>query len=229
MIELDFQHFIGETLNEGAGSRNFSSAANYSARVYNGHGLEYEIRQAMREDLGWITKDASPRDDMHGGIDCWIVSKDNGKSKISQIPLQIKARKNSSGNDIKWETIKNWTDNIGTTFQQLGNKIFTGKDMKCTAQLLVCVSNDGQYLRFRNVSEILDISRDLGKNLIETYLSNGRKVFSNAKGQIRVLKDPSQQSNAVMRGDVWNACSFISPDAFEWKWDVKLSAPIDLF
>lgn len=203
MIELNFEQFI----NESVTYRNLDAASNYGSHI----GLEQEIRKAMYENLGWLTKDASSKDN-DNGISCWIVSKDYGRTKIAQIPLQIENRKHYSGNDILWDTIQPWTDEIGTTYQHLGNKIFNGKDMRCDAQLMVSVSRDGEYLRFRKVGEVLEIARQLGKGLIETYLSKGNKEFSNSNGRIRV-KD--QQVTAI-----------ISSNSFDWKWDVKLSEPI---
>lgn len=202
MIELNFEQFI----NESVTYRNLEVGSNYGNHI----GLEQKIRRAMYENLGWLTKDASSNDN---GISCWIVSKDGGRTKIAQIPLHIETRKNFSGNDILWETIQPWTDEIGTTYQHLGNRTFNGNDMHCDAQLMVSVSNDGEYLRFRKVGEVLEIARQLGKGLIETYLSNGNKVYSNEHGRIRV-KDKDQVT------------AIISSNSFNWKWDVKLEEPI---
>lgn len=219
MLNLDFKNYM-ENLNE------MNSAGSYSSRISQGKEIEINIREAMKRDMQWITVDSSSQDDMYNGIDCWVVSKDGGKTKNAQQPIQIKARKNASGNDILWETIKPWNQNTATAFHERPDSVYTGKDMKCKADLILSVSNDGYYLRFRKVSETIQIAKQMAKELVEVYMSKGFKIVKTKWGEARILKDPSQEATYNQRGNIYKVNCFIMPNSYEWKQDVKLTKPI---
>lgn len=218
MLNLDFKNYI-ERLVEMTGD--------YEERISKGRTIEQQIRQAMQQEMQWITIDSSKNDDIYGGIDCWITSTDGGKTKSSHVGLQIKARK--SGNDVLWETIKPWDQMTASTFHDKGDKAFTGKDMRCKANLMVSVSNDGSTLRFRNVGETKEIAKKMATELVENYLAKGFKWVKTKWGEARISKDPSQQATYNYRGDIYKVNCFILPNSFEWKKDFNLKTPISLF
>lgn len=207
MINLDFKNYM-QNLNEVNSSRN---------------DISQNIREAMKRDMQWITTDSS-QSDIHNGISFWVVSKDGGKTKNAQQPIQIK--KNKFSNYIVWETIKNWNQNIPTIFYERPDAIFTGKDMKSKADLILSISNDGYYLRFRKVSETIQIAKEMAKQLIEIYMSKGFKTAKTKWGEARIVDDPSQETTYNQRGNIYKVNCFIIPNSYEWKQDIKLTSPL---
>ena len=201
--------------------------SNYQARIQAGKGIEAEIRDRLTNELGWIVKPSTTSQDMHDGIDGFITSLDAGKTKTF-IPFQIKARKNTSGNDILWEAVKPWNRNLINNFENIGENAFTGKDMKCKAQYLISTSNNGSTIRIRNVGETISKAKKLVEALIQNTRATGNTWGKTADGESKVVKDPSQQANFHMSGDTFKVNCFIKPDSYEWKKDFTLKKPIAL-
>ncbi len=199
----------------------------YNSRIVAGKGIENEICERLKSELGWLTEPASANEDKFEGIDGWITSMDNGKTKV-RLPFQIKARKSTSGNDILWEAIKPWNRSLINTFEGAGDSIYTGKDMRSKAQYLISTSSDGGTIRVRYVKETIEKAKELVKELILNSRATGNSYATTSFGQARIVKDPSQQSTYSMSGDIFKVNCFIHPDAFSWKQDFKLKKPIGL-
>ncbi len=218
MFNLDFENFI---LNEV-----MDSTANYELRIAQGKPIEYQVREALQKEMGWITRDSTAGADKHKGIDAWVVSEDGGKTKIAQVPIQIKVRKNTSANVIFWESIKPWREDLPTIYHNEGNKIFNGKDMRCQARFLVSLSPNGALLKFRKVDEVLNTAKRMTLKLLEVYRATGRTFAETDWGEVAVVKDPSQEANFNQKGDVYKVACKILPEAFEWIKDLPLKQPI---
>jgi hypothetical protein len=199
--------------------------ADYKSRIQAGKSIEEQIRNKMDEELGLIAKPATSAQDKYEGIDAWIIGNRNENSKTS-IPIQIKARKHTSGNDILWEAVKPWNKQLISSFENSGNQVFTGKDMKSKAHYLISISNDGSTIRMRYVSEIIDAAKKMVEAFIQNIRATGRTNASTQWGEIRLVKDPSKEANYRMSGDVFKLNCFIRPDALEWKRDFQLKSPI---
>jgi len=203
----------------------FDDRAEYGTRIKQGKTIEEEICNKLTEEIGWVIKPSSAQQDKYEGIDGWIVSIDGGKTTCQHIPIQIKARKNSSGNDILWETVKPWRQDLN--FDE--KVMYTGKDMKCKAVYLVSVGNNGSTVRIRQVSEIIQKAKEMTEQLIQNFRATGKKFAQTQWGEARVVKDPSQQANFNLRGDVFKINCFIKPEVCTWKQDVTLKNPIGQF
>ncbi|RDJ35669.1 MAG: hypothetical protein DWQ19_12690 [Crenarchaeota archaeon] len=239
-LELNFKEFLNEARRGpvpgafGKQGRNrprynvttqpLDDAGAYQVRISAGKNIEQQIREKLKE-FNILTTPASSHQDKNLGIDAFITSTDGGTTKTS-IPIQIKARKNASGNDILWEAVKPWNDNIVSSFEELGDRVFTGKDMKSKAKYLVSMSNDGNTIRLRSVEETIQMAKKMVEEFIHNYRATGRKVANTQYGQIRLVKDPSQEANYNLRGDVFKLNCFISPDVYSHKKDLTLQTPI---
>jgi len=209
----------------GRNKQPLDDTANYTSRIEAAKQIELEIRDRLATELGWQTIDATEDQDKYDGIDGWITNQDG---KGVHIPFQIKARKNSSGNDILWEAIKPWKISLVDNFEDLGNDVFSGKDMKCKSEYLISANNIGNTIRIRNVSEVMAKAKKLTEALVQNYRATGNTFAKTQDGEARVVKDPSQQANFHMRGNIFKINCFISPHEFEWKQDVNLKNPISL-
>jgi hypothetical protein len=202
---------------------------NYYARIEAGKSLENEIRQSLAE-LGIVTKDSSARNDQNMGIDGYITSFDGGRTpKNPALSFQLKARKSASGNDILWESVKPWSDKIKTRFEEMGDFAFTGKDMRCKANVLLSLGNNGSIVRIRQVPETIQIAKKMTALLIEEMRRSGRTATRTQWGEARLVKDPSYQATAttsLASGGVFKINCFIQPGAYEWKQDIQLKTPI---
>jgi hypothetical protein len=233
-FDLNFTEFlearygnVGGAFGKQAKSAFDDGNDNYDARIQAGRALELQIRDRLAE-YGVMTAPSSRGSDQNYGIDGYITSVDGGKTKKSpQTSFQIKARKVSSGNDILWETIKPWNDRIKTNFEELGDAAFTGKDMRCKAELLISLGNNGGIIRIRRVAEALDIARKMTKELMQVLRATGTPTCRTRWGEARLTIDPSRQATAGIYGSkIEKINCFISPGAFEWKQDVQLKTPI---
>jgi hypothetical protein len=231
MISLDFKQFLearGQIATPGAFGRfgtpknrynmpkPFDDSADYNSRIAAGKKIETQIIEKLNK-LGYISKPTTAREDMYDGIDGWFIQIDGQKVNI---PYQIKARKGSSGNDILWETIKPWNPKLIQQAEELGDRLYTGKDMKCKAELLVSTSNDGNIIRLRSVPETIKKSKELVGMLILNFRSLGKPFAKTSYGETKLVTDPSQQANFSMSGKVSKVVCFLNPDAYQWKKDL---------
>lgn len=227
MYDLDFREFleargpVGGAFGKTGRQNRYGAMGSYNDRIAAGKDIESQITSRMTDELGFKIMPTTSHADKNKGIDGWIV--ENGKSYI---PIQMKTRANASGNDILWETVKPWEDRIVSTFEQLGDRAFTGKDMKSQAKLVVSISNDGRIVRLRSVTETIDKAKEMAEAFVQNYRATGRNFTTTQWGQIRLVKDPSRQSNYWQSGEVYKLNAFLNPDAFNWKKDFTLRQPI---
>jgi len=208
---------FGEFGGLGSPHQPFDDTADYKSRIKAGAIVENNIREKLITELNWEIEPATDEQDKYDGIDGWII----GETKI---PFQIKARKNTSGNDILWEAVKPWHRNLISTFEDMGDAAFTGKDMKCKAQYLISTSNNGCVIRIRNVQETIDKS----KKLVLALIKSGDNFAYTEDGEAKIVKDPSRQANFNMSGNTFKINCFIKPNVYAWKQDFVLENPIDL-
>lgn len=222
-MDLDFKTYA-----EAVTRFNHSDTMDYKSRIAAGHQVEDKLFAALAEN-GVIIQRSNGNQDRNYGIDGWIVSTDGGKTQLPQRKsIQLKIRKNSSGNDILWETIKPWNPSLISSFESAGDRAFTGKDMKCVADLLLAVDKSGDLVRIRKVEETISIAKKMATELIHQMRATGRQSISTAWGTASIVKDPSQQSNYRLSGDVMKVNCFISPGTYQWKQDLRLKSQVVL-
>lgn len=218
--ELAFRNFFFEGGLLGQKPR-IDHSANYQSRIQAGKSIEKEVCDKMAQEFNWISTPSTSYQDKYEGIDGWITETNGRKTHL---PFQLKVRK--TGNDILWETIKPWNRNIVNYFEDANDQIYTGKDMKCKAAYIISLGNNGSTLRIRSVSETIQKAKEMTKELIQQFRATGATTANTQWGQIKIVKDPSQQANYHMKGDVFKVNCFIRPDAFEWKHDFQFKTPI---
>lgn len=204
----------------------FDDTLDYNARIKKARTIEEKIRTTLAAEVGMVIKTSSANQDKNEGIDGWIVSKDGGKTPCAHIPVQIKIRKNSSGNDILWETIKPWTQFVNSNFEELGDKAFSGKDMKCKATYLISIGNNGSTVRIRKVDEVKTAAKELAQELVKQYRATGQNYAKSNMGEARITVDPSRQANFSQFLTTQKVNCFIYPGALSWKLDLNLKNPI---
>lgn len=202
-------------------------AIEYEKRIQKAKVLENKFFEKLEKEIGFVVEKSTDYQDMHEGIDGFLTSLNDNKSKLkNKIPFQLKIRnsKDKSQSGILIEMIKPWFPTCN--FEILKEKAFTGKDVKCKAKLLLSLSSDGKSLRMRKMEEILDNSKKLTSNFLENFSKTKELSFENELGQCRVIREKSQEANAHLCGKINKLVCFLNPDSFQWKKDVKFKTKL---
>jgi hypothetical protein len=185
-----FKEFIlSEAYCEAFDSNKFGNKAD---RINSGKAIEGKIIDALRVQ-GWDIQPASVQQDMFDKVDAWWTLKTG-----TRIPLQIKYRDKSGGNDIFMEVKRDYQRNL------------PGRDMNSKAQIYVTLTNDQAKVILVKVDEAKKIALGMADELEAMQKINptaNRKVTHH--GMIMVNPDPRTQ--------VLKLKAYIKPDTFAWK------------
>ena len=206
---------------------NVPKALEYEKRIKKAKIVEDSFFDKKKKEIGFVIRKPTDFQDMHQGIDGFLISINNGKSFLkNQIPFQLKIRnsKDESQNGILIEMIKPWFPSCD--FQLLKEKAFTGKDFKCKAELLFSLSSNGKSLRMRKMKEVISNSVLLTNAFLKNFETNKTFVFENQYGQCRIIREKFEESNAHLAGKIQKLVCFLNPDEFKWKKDVEFQTKL---
>lgn len=193
-------------LEENSVSNKFRSIED---RVRSGKAVEYKILQAMTREHQWQIQPATERQDKFSKIDGILTSTAEQIPTALPAPIQIKYRDQDSGDDILMEVVWEFSGNYDVPLNQL----LTGRDMRGSSKLYLCLNRTGNIVRAR----LADEAKNIAIQLLEGLISTRKRVFSIGKSIIRITEDPKDKRQKI------NA--YIDPNhpSFSWKRDYPVS------
>lgn len=187
-------------LEENLQSNRFQSR---EERVKSGKRQEARILNSMTTEHGWNIKQVSESQDKFDKIDGVLVHSPEPIPVSFPCPIQIKYR--DTGDDLLMEVVWEFKNQYNSPIEQL----LTGRDMKGSAKLYLCLNKLGTIVRVRLAEE----AKNLAKSLLDGLLKSRKRFFNIGKSQIRITEDPESKRTKI------NA--YIDPNdpSFSWKKD----------
>lgn len=201
-------------------------AFQYEKRIKDAKKIEKKFFQKLKDELGFIVKESTEHEDKFYGIDGYLLSLNNNKSKLKEeFPFQLKIRnKNSIKEDILIEVIKPWFPTCD--FERLKDNALTGKDLKSKAKLLISLAPDGQLIRLRKMEEVIQNSKLLTNMFLQNFRIKNEKFLNNEFGEARIIQEKCQESTANLGGNIKKLVVFLNPDNFKWKKEIQFNTPL---
>lgn len=205
-----------------------SKPTDYEKRIKQAKKVENLFFQKIKDEIGFVIKNATDFEDKHLGIDGYLISLNNNKTMLkNQIPIQLKIRNKSDDKkqeDILIEVIKPWFPTCD--FERMADKAFTGKDFKSKAKLLLSLAPNGKVLRMRKMEEVLQNSKILSNTFLKNFKQNKQLSLVNEYGQARIIQEKFNQCTANLSGNIKKLVTFLNPDNFTWKHDVMFKTEL---
>lgn len=205
---------------------NVEKAFNYEKRIKDAKILEKKFFEKLKNELGFIVKEPTESEDKFLGIDGYLISINNNKTKLKEeLPFQLKIRnKKSEKEDILIEVIKPWFPSCD--FNRLKDNAFTGKDIKCKAKLLISVAPDGKHIRLRKMEETIENAKLLANSFLQNFRQTEEKSFNNELGEAKIIQEKFKESTANLCGDIKKLVVFLNPNSFKWKKEIAFRSPL---